>query len=108
VTDYQYTTVPGKLEELLSKIHEIGVPDKVTYNWLESIGFKSSNDRTLVRVLQFIDFIDESRKPTALWTEYRGRNWRKVLAKGIQSGYDELFGIYPDAHERSNEDLETV
>jgi hypothetical protein len=107
MTEYQYTTVPGKLEELLGKIRETGVPDRITYKWLETIGYKSSNDRSLVRVLKFIGFADESGKPSELWTKYRGKNHRQALAEGIQLGYVELFSIYPDAYERSNEELES-
>lgn len=106
MTEYQYTTVPGKIEEFLGKIRETGVPNRVTYKWLETIGYKSSNDRGLVRVLRFIGFIDESGKPSELWTKYRGKNHRQALAEGIRRGYVELFNIYPDAHERSNEELE--
>jgi hypothetical protein len=107
MTEYQYTTVPGKLEEFLSKIRQIGVPSKTTYKWLESVGFKSTNDRSLIRVLKFIGFIDDSRSPTELWQKYRGKNHQQILAQGVQQGYRELFEIYPDAHERSSEELES-
>ena len=106
MTDYQYTTVPGKLEELLGKIRQTGVPINATYKWLESIGYRSSNDRSLVRVLKFIDFVDESGKPSDLWIKYRGENHQQVLAEGIRRGYADLFDIYPDAYKRSYEELE--
>jgi len=107
MTDFQYTTVPGKLEEFLKKIRQIGVPARVTYKWLESIGFKSSNDRTIIRVLKFIGFIDDAGSPIELWQKYRGKNHQKILAQGIMQGYSDLYEIYPDAHERSSEELES-
>ena len=51
MTDYCFTNVVGKLPGLLEKIRDVGVPKKVTVSWLETIGFKSSNDRTLIRPL---------------------------------------------------------
>jgi hypothetical protein len=39
MADFQYTPVPGKLGDVLSKIRSIGIPDKATVQWLKSIGF---------------------------------------------------------------------
>lgn len=106
MAEYSYTVVPGKLKELLGKIRQTGVPPKVTTKWMESIGYKSSNDRGMIAVLQQIKFIDGSGTPKELWTRYRGGQYRQVLAVGIQEGYTDLFNVYPDANTRSNEELE--
>ena len=42
-TKYIYTAVPGKLKDLLQKIREIGVPERATQKWLESINSKNLN-----------------------------------------------------------------
>lgn len=105
MTEYQYTNVPKKLEQLLVKIRETGVPDRITQKWLKQAGFSSSNDRSLIRVLIFIGFTDGTGKPTEVWTEYRGENHRHVLANCIRQEYSELFDLYRDAPERNNEDL---
>jgi len=55
--EYAYTTVTGKIKPLLEKIRTVGVPPKVTEAWLKSLGFKSTNDRTLIGVLKFIGVI---------------------------------------------------
>ena len=106
MAEYSYTVVPGKLKELLGKIRDTGVPPKVTTKWMESIGYKSSNDRGMIAVLQQIKFIDGSGTPKELWAKYRGGQYRQVLAVGIQEGYTDLFNVYPDANTRSNEELE--
>ena len=106
MAEFAYTVVPGKLKSFLRKIREVSVPDKASNKWLYSIGFTSSNDRTMLRVLKFIRFIDEDGTPTDFWKQYRGANYRKVLAKAIQEGYAELFQIYPDACQRTDEELE--
>jgi hypothetical protein len=67
MADYPLTTVTGKIGTLLSKIREVGVPPKATVQWLKSVGFKSSNDSTLLTAIKFIGFIDQSGVPTDAW-----------------------------------------
>lgn len=107
MAEYSYTVVPGKLKDFLGKLRSVGMPSKVTTKWMESIGYKSSNDRSMLAVLQQILFIDSSSSPTERWTTYRGANYRHVLADGIVNGYSDLFSTYPDAYARSNEELES-
>jgi hypothetical protein len=104
--DYTYTTVPGKIPDLLRKIRETGLPPKATRHWLTTIGFKGSNDRTLLRVLKFINFADGSGVPGELWKDYRGSGHGRALGAGILKGYADLFNTYPDAHNRNNKELE--
>jgi hypothetical protein len=108
MADYSYTTVPGKIRPLLAKIREVGVPQKVTVQWLRSVGFTSSNDASLIGVLKTIGFIDSSGIPTARWSQYRGANHKSVLGEGLRIGYADLFAVYPDANSRSQSDLEHV
>jgi hypothetical protein len=63
MAEYAYTTVTGKIKQLLDKIRTVGVPPKVSGSWLKSIGFTSSNDATLIGVLKFIGFTDQKRRP---------------------------------------------
>lgn len=106
MAEYSYTVVPGKLKELFGKIRDAGVPTKVTTRWMESIGYKSTNDRSMIAVLQQIRFIDGAGSPKELWARYRGAQNRHVLGEGIVEGYADLFAVYPDANARSNEELE--
>ncbi len=105
-TDFQYAAVPDKLKEFLEKLRGVGIPDKATFNWLESLGYKSSNDRSMLRVLNSIDFIDSSSTPLDYWKRYRGGNYKQVLAEAITHGYQELFLVYPDAYRRDDASLE--
>lgn len=106
MTDYRSTNVVGKLPSLLEKIRDVGVPKKVTISWLETIGFKSSNDRTLISPLKQIGFVDESGVPTDRWTQYRGSEYKTVLAASIKEGYAELFDLYPKAETIGKEGLQ--
>jgi hypothetical protein len=103
--DFPYTTVPGKIADLFTKIKQTGIPPKLNPQWLQSVGFKSSNDRSLLTVLRIVGFAD-SDSPTDLWKQYRGQGGKQVLAQGIREGYAELFSTYPHAHDCSKEDLQ--
>ncbi len=106
--DYVYTTVPGKIRNLLSKIREVGVPPKASAEWLKSIGFVKSNDPSLVTVLRFIGLVDATGVPTESWRQYRGSKHRQVLGSAVRAGYAELFAVYPDAHAREASEIEHV
>lgn len=106
MADFIYTTVPGKIKELLQKIREVGVPQKATVQWHK--GFKSSNDASLLGVLKFIGFIDSSGVPTSKWSQYRGANHKSVLGEAIREGYADLFAVYSDANQRSQGDIDHV
>ncbi|MBX4900123.1 DUF5343 domain-containing protein [Sinorhizobium sp. B11] len=103
--DFAYTNVPGKIKPLLDKIRTIGIPPKVGTPWLKTIGYTSSNDKSLVGVLKFVGLIDSSGTPTPIWNGLRGSHHKKVLGEAIMKGYAELYAIYPDAHTRTNTEI---
>lgn len=103
-----YTTTTGRLSPLLKKIRETGIPSEAKTSWLKSMGFTSGNDTTMLRVLRYIGLTDASSVPTPAWQEYRGNDHKAVLGRAIKTGYQSLYAVYPDAHNRSNEDLEHV
>jgi hypothetical protein len=107
VADFAYTTVPAKLLALLGKIREVGVPAKATVQWLKTIGFTSSNDSSMLKVLEQIGFVDSSRVPGEPWKTYRGGDYKRVLGNAIRSGYKELYETYSDAHARSVTELDS-
>jgi hypothetical protein len=108
MAEYAYTTVTGKIKQLLDNIRTVGVPPKVSGSWLKSIGFTSSNDATLIGVLKFIGFTDQSGVPNATWSSFRGANHKAILGDAIRRGYAELYAVYPDAHLRSSTELTHV
>lgn len=107
MAQFPYTVSPLKLKDLLGRIHQLGVPASAGIKWLSSIGFTSSNDRTMVPVLRFIGFTDSRDSPTQRWRDYRSDQPKRVLAEGIREGYAELFSTYPDAHQRSDAELKS-
>jgi hypothetical protein len=107
MAEFPYTTVLGKLKQFLGKIREVGVPKRATHKWLESLRFRSKNDRSILTVMKFIGFINDSGIPTDFWNQYRGGRHKVVLAEAIVHGYSELYSTYPDAHNRSSNELES-
>lgn len=105
MADYPYCTVPGKLSEFLKKIQDIGIPEKVTTRWLPSIGFGSTNDRSIIPVLKYVGLIENSGAPSKIWRDYRGHGAGRALATAIEASYKDLFATYPDAQTRSAEEL---
>lgn len=106
--EFAYTTVPGKIKPLLDKIRGVGIPPKVTVQWLKTIGFTSSNDSTLIGVLKQAGLIDASNVPNSAWNLYRGAKHKSVLGDAIRKGYADLYAVYPDAHTRSTTELDHV
>ena len=106
MAEFPYAAVPSKLESLLEKIKTVGIPDKATKAWLHSIGFKSSNDPSMLPVVEFIGLVDSSRLPTSRWNEFRQKNKSKnVLADAIKRGYSSLYDTHENAHFCNDEEL---
>lgn len=106
MADFHYTVAPSSLARFFSHIQGAGVPNKVTHKYLEKSGFKSSNDRAIISILKFIEFIDSSGVPTDQWKQYRDKTKaRGVLAVAVQEAYKDLFSTFPDAHRKDNEAL---
>ncbi|MCH8813533.1 MAG: DUF5343 domain-containing protein [Chloroflexi bacterium] len=106
MADYPYMPNVGNLKKFFDYIQSGGVPDKLTRKYLESVGFKSKNDRKIIPILRFIGFLDPSGVPTEPWKAYRDKTQaRMVLAQAIRGAYSGLFGTYPDADRKDTEAL---
>jgi hypothetical protein len=104
MADIPYVPNNGKIPEYFGKIQTVGVPDALTQKWLESIGFKSKNDRYMVAFLKDLGFADSSGKPTKRWHDYRHKDVGKgVMAEAIRETYSALFNLYEDAHQKDDE-----
>lgn len=102
---YPYTTVPGKLRDLLRKAPDMGRPDKVTVSWLKKAGYTSSNDPSMIPVLKFVGIVGPDGRPDDLRDSVRAptQEGRARLADAIRRAYSDLFALYPDAHRRDAE-----
>ena len=107
MADYPYALNTRKLRNFMSRIGEVGVPPKITVKWLEAAGLKSKNDRAIIGVLKFIDFINNDGVPTNEYKNYRGsEKGPLVLGLAIRKAYSELYEMYPEAHSKDSSTLE--
>jgi len=100
--NYPYILKQTTLKEILKRITSIGLPPKFTGVYLESLGYKSSNDKAVLSVLKFINFLDSSGVPTELYKKYRTNDSEEILKEGIKKGYSDLFDVYSDANSQSD------
>lgn len=106
MAEYPYIQSSDRLKKFMSHIQVAGVPEKLTTNYLLQIGFKSNNDRPLVKIMKHIGFCDSAGVPTERWQQYRDKSKAGlVLAEAVRNGYSNLFNTYPRAHQISDEDL---
>jgi hypothetical protein len=103
---YPYTSNPARAKDFFQKIQDLGVPQKVTFKYLESLGYKGKNDRAILTVLRGLGFVDASGTPTDTWKKFRNKGIaRAVMASALRENYSALFTTYPDAYRRDNEAL---
>jgi len=104
--DYPYTPNPATLKSFFAKIRNAGVPEKVTIKYIESLGFKSKNDRYILSILKATGLLDQAGTPTQVWKNYRPKGTgEKALAQALKRTYADLFKTYPDAERKDTEAL---
>lgn len=95
-----YVNNVGNLAKFLDEIRTAGVPDRVTFEFLKTLGFKSSNDRPIISVLKGIGFLDANGTPTDAYRAFRDpHGGPKVLARALRTAYSDVFLANTKAHE---------
>lgn len=101
-----YMPATGKLHGILAAIQNAGAPDAFGIDFLKDLGFTSSNDRSVIKLLKYLGFLDSSGKPQQAYREFMdGSQAKAVLARRLRKAYDDLFLSDKDAHTRSVEKL---
>lgn len=106
LADFPYTPNPATLRRFFEQIQSTGVPSGVTIRYIESIGFKTKNDRYILATLKALKFVDDAGNPTPTWQRYRNKEAAAgVMASAMHVAYSDLFATYPDANRKDNEAL---
>jgi len=101
---YLYTV--KNLPDMLAAIQKASVPPKFTHEFLQTLGFKSTNDRSLINVLKGLGFLDSNSVPTPIYSQYRDKDIaKKVLAQQIKKAYAGLFMTDEHAEKLSSENV---
>lgn len=104
-----YINNVGSLTKVLEDIRTAGVPERVTFEFLKTLGFKSSNDRPIIGVLKAIGFLDANGTPTDSYRSFRDPNLGpKVLARALRSAYADLYLANTKAHDLPLEKLKGI
>ncbi len=95
-----YLTSTKNLEGILNAMKTAKAPPKFSQAFLESLEFKSSSDRLIIGVLKSLGFINEQGIPVDRYFQFLDQTQSaKVLAKGIEEGYSDLFQVNTKANE---------
>jgi hypothetical protein len=104
-----YINNVGNLTKFLDSIRSAGVPDRVTLEFLKTLGFKSTNDRPIISVLKGIGFLDDNGSPTATYRAYRDHTkGPKVLAKALRTAYADIFLANTKAYDLTTDKLRGI
>lgn len=104
-----YFVVQTKLQPIMEAIKKAGVPDKFTLAFLDSLGFKSTNDRPIVAVLKSLGFLNQSGVPTQVYRDYKDQSKsKKVLGDRVKETYADVFLANEDANTLSAEKLKGI
>jgi hypothetical protein len=106
MASFPYMSNPSRVKEFIQAIPGMGIPGKVTMQFIESVGYKSSNDRPILTILKTLGFIDSAGVPTETWRNYRNKSQSgAVMAAALRTTYKGLFTTFPDANRKDNEAL---
>jgi len=105
-TDVPYMTAVKNLSAILDAVQRAGVPDAFGLDFLRDLGYTSSNDRGVIKVLRYLGLLDDSGRPQTPYREFMDQTKAKaVLAQRLRVAYDDLFRSDTGAHNKSAEQL---
>ena len=105
-TNVPYMPSAKNLTAILDKIQHAGVPEAFGYDFLRDLGFTSSNDRSIVKVLKYIGMLDSSGRPQTSYREFTNHTKAKgVLAGRLRTSFDDLFLAHKNAQDMAVESL---
>jgi len=104
MTAYLVTT--KNLDSFLNSILSAKAPERFNNKFLESLDFRSSNDRLFIGLLKGLDFIDDSGVPKQRYFDFLDQTQSKrVLTQAVTEAYEDLFRINTKAYQLSEEDV---
>lgn len=83
---------------IFAAVRDAGVPDRFTHEFLKQLGFTSSADRGVIKVMKSMRFLDDSSVPTERYRRYRDPEiGGAVMAESLRDAYGDLFKIKENA-----------
>ena len=101
-----YLTTQRNLEGILTAIQTAKAPAKFTQTFLAGLGYKSSSDRLVIKMLKTLGFLSEDGVPSQRYFEYLDQSQsRRVMAEGVMEAYGDLFELNVNAQNMSRSEL---
>lgn len=101
-----YLQTTKNLQNIINSLISAKAPERFTNKFLEDLGFKSTNDRLYIGVFKGLGLLDDNGVPTQRYHQFLDQSETgKVLAKGIQEAYEDLFALRKDAQTLSNDEV---
>jgi Family of unknown function (DUF5343) len=95
-----YLTSFKNLSAILDSIQKAQAPNRFTVKFLEDLGYTSSSDRLVIKMLKILGMLRESGEPTPEYHEYLDPSQSgRVLADGLHNAYADLFQINKNAQD---------
>lgn len=97
-----YLVTTKNLESFFNSLITAKAPESFTQKVLESLEFKSTNDRLYIGLLKGLGFLDANGVPTERYYKFLDQAQSKqVLAEAIREAYSDLFAVNIKANELS-------
>src|SRR2546421_8198883 len=97
--DVPYMPSVSNLHAILDSIQKAGVPEAFNLDFLKDLGFTSSNDRPVIKLLKYLGLLDSANRPQTAYREFMDHTKAKaVLASRLRAAYDDLFVADKNAH----------
>lgn len=104
--DVPYLASVKNLHAILDAMQKAAVPEAFGLDFLKDMGFTSSNDRGVIKLLKYLGLLDASARPQTAYREFVDHTKAKlVLAMRTRHAYDDLFKSDKEAHTKSASDL---
>jgi hypothetical protein len=97
-----YLITTKNLEPFFNSLITAKAPETFTQKFLESLEFKSTNDRLYIALLKGLEFLDANATPTERYFQFLDQSQSKqVLAEAVKEAYGDLFAVNTKANEMS-------
>jgi hypothetical protein len=104
--DVPYMGSIRNVPAILDAVQRAAVPDAFGLDFLRDLGFTSSNDRPIIRVLKYLGMLDGSGRPQTPYRDFVDHTRSKtVLAARLRIAYDDLFTADRQAHTKGTAEL---
>lgn len=103
-----YLITTKNLDSFLNSLLTARAPEVFTQKFLESLEFKSTNDRLFIGMLKGLGFLDSTAVPTERYFKFLDQTQSKqILAEAIKEAYEDLFSVNTKANELSQQEVKS-